>query len=237
MIENKKIGVVLPAAGKGERMGSRQRKQFLKIDGKPIILRTMEIFQAATEVDLIVVAADTESIGYIDTLKQKHRLSKVCSIIQGGAERQDSVWNGLKELAPMNVDLVLIHDAVRPFITQNLIHSVLIDALKYDAAITALSLKDTVKHSREQNFIEGTYDRKLIWLAQTPQAFRFSLIYDAYEKAFSDNFYSTDDASLVERLGKKVRIVEGFSENIKITTPDDLELAELIVKRFVLNNT
>ncbi|MBI4811536.1 MAG: 2-C-methyl-D-erythritol 4-phosphate cytidylyltransferase, partial [Ignavibacteriales bacterium] len=178
-----------------------------------------------------------QSFGYIDTLKQKHRLSKVCSIIQGGAERQDSVWNGLKELAPMNVDLVLIHDAVRPFITQNLIHSVLLAALEYDAAIAALSPRDTVKHSREQNFIEGTYDRKLVWLAQTPQAFRFSLIYDAFEKAFSGNYYSTDDASLVERLGKKVRIVEGFSENIKITTPDDLELAELIVKRFVLNNT
>jgi 2-C-methyl-D-erythritol 4-phosphate cytidylyltransferase len=237
MVDGKKIGVVIPAAGEGKRMKSSQRKQFLMVADKPILLRTMEIFNSTPEVDSIVLVTAADKINYVNDITQRNQLSKVHSIIEGGTERQDSVWNGLKKLSALNIDYVIIHDAVRPFITQKLIRSVLLGAIEYGAAIAAVKPSDTVKYSEGKNFIKGTYDRNRIWLAQTPQAFKFSIIYDAYEKALTENFYSTDDASLVERYDGIIKLVEGESWNIKITNPFDLELGEIIAKSGVLNNT
>ncbi len=237
MVEGKKIGVVIPAAGEGKRMGNSLRKQFLIVANKPIVLRTMETFNSMAEIDSIVLITAADKIHYIHDIVQRNQLSKVHSIVEGGTERQDSVWNGLKKLSSLNIDYVIIHDAVRPFITQKLIRSVLLGAIEYGAAIAAVKPNDTIKYSDGKNFIAGTYDRNKIWLAQTPQAFKFSIIYNAYEKAFLENFYSTDDASLVERYDGIIKLIEGENWNIKITNPFDLELAEIIAKSGVLNNT
>jgi len=235
MIDGKKIGVVIPAAGKGRRMGGSQDKQFIEIDGKPIIVRTIEQFQSVSEIDLIILAADPIYFDFLHHLIGEFNLSKVAEIVPGGEKRQDSVWNGLKGMLQHKIDAVIIHDAVRPFIRPKLIRQLLEMVLQHRAAIVAVPPKDTVKYSIENGYHE-TISRDKLWLAQTPQAFAFSLIYSAFEKAFADKFYGTDDASLVERMGEQIRIIEGSYENIKITTPEDIELAKLILKRQLSGN-
>jgi len=236
MIDGKKVGVIIPAAGIGKRMGGSVAKPFLEVAGKPIIVRTLEQFQNSPEVDIIIIASDKKNMEQVTMFVNQFRLQKVHSVIEGGIERQDSVWNGLQVLAKLKADLVIIHDAVRPFISKQLIKSVLQAALKDNAVIVAVRPKDTIKKSTISGYAEETLNREQLWITQTPQVFQFSLIYNAFIKARSDNFYGTDDASLVERIGAKVRIVEGKYDNIKITTPEDLELAESIIKRFVIND-
>jgi 2-C-methyl-D-erythritol 4-phosphate cytidylyltransferase len=233
MLNGKKIGVIVPAAGKGIRMGGSVIKQFIEVAGKPIIVRTIEHFQSASEVDLIVVATDKENLGAMRDLANQHKLSKIYSIIEGGAVRQDSVWNCLEKLMKKKVDIVLIHDAVRPFISYQLIKQVLLATLEDGASIVAVRPKDTIKQSDNICYAGNTLARKHLWMAQTPQGFQFPLIFKAYEKARRDSFYGTDDAILVERIGEKVRIVEGSYDNIKITTREDLDIAENIIKRSV----
>jgi len=233
MIDGKKVGVIIPAAGKGKRMGNTKSKQFLEVAGKPIIVRTLEHFQNSPEVDIILVASNRNDLELLTELVKQYNLTKVGSVIEGGAERQDSVWNGLQAMAKEKVELVMIHDAVRPFISQQMIKKILQATLKDSVAILAVRPKDTIKKSSNADYADETLDRERLWITQTPQAFKFSLIHKAFEKAYCDGFYGTDDASLIERIGMKVRIVEGTYDNIKITTTDDIELAQSIVKRFV----
>ena len=236
MIEGKKVGVIIPAAGIGKRMGGSVNKPFLEVAGKPIIVRTLEQFQNSPEVDIIIVASEYKNLEQVTMLVNRYHLQKVNSVIEGGNERQDSVWNGLQALSQHDVDLVIIHDAVRPFISLQLIKSVLHAALKDNAAIVAVRPKDTIKKSNITGYAEETLNRDQLWITQTPQVFQFLLIYNAFIKARSDNFLGTDDANLAERIGTKARIIEGTYDNIKITTPEDMELAESIVKRFVIND-
>ena len=231
----KNIGVIIPAAGKGKRMGTTLSKQFHNLDGKPIIVHTIECFQSMKEIDFIIVAVDSTKIEYLNSLVNNYRLLKVKKIVEGGKERQDSVWNCLKVLKQFDVDNVIIHDAVRPFISHSLIKSVLNEVTKHSATVVAVRAKDTIKYSSDNEYIEETPKRDNLWIAQTPQAFDYKLIFRAYQKAYKDTFIGTDDVSLVERLGKKIRIVEGSFDNIKITTAEDFELAKLIIKRFVFN--
>ncbi|MBI5021828.1 MAG: 2-C-methyl-D-erythritol 4-phosphate cytidylyltransferase [Ignavibacteriales bacterium] len=231
MFEGKKIGVVIAAAGQGIRMGGSLSKQFLILGGKPIVAHTIGNFQQSTEVDFIVLAAHHDYESELRSLVTGYNFSKVMQVVQGGKERQDSVWNGLLALQEYNPDIVLIHDAVRPFINNRLIRESIEAALVFKAAIVAVKPKDTVKMSAQNGFINQTPDRDNLWLAQTPQAFHYSLIIEAFKKAIDDGFYGTDDAALVERLGKHVKIVEGTYDNIKITTPDDLSLSEIIYKK------
>lgn len=231
MFGEEKIGVVIPAAGSGSRFGNIQPKQFLLLAGKPIVQHVIEKFQSANEVDCIVLVVAKNDVDIFSHLVDTNKFSKVFDIIPGGKHRQDSVWNGLGRLKNKSIGIAVVHDAVRPFVTDELIHRVIHVASEYGGAITAIPPKDTIKLANGDGIIQSTIDRERAWIVQTPQAFRFEILYKAYERAYSDNFYGTDDASLVERLGKNVKIIEGSYDNIKITTPEDMDLAQLIRKR------
>ena len=229
MIRGKRVGVIIPAAGKGSRMRGEANKQLLHLAGTPIALHTLRRFEQSGIVDSIVVAAGSDILNTMGDLVRDDGLSKVVRIVVGGAERQDSVWNGLQELQSHHVDLVVVHDVVRPFITEEMLNHVVEASIMSGGAILAVRPKETVKINEKA---VSTLPREKLWLAQTPQVFDYDLLLKAFQKAISDNFYGTDDASLVERIGGKISIVEGNYDNIKITTPEDLELAQLIAKRW-----
>jgi 2-C-methyl-D-erythritol 4-phosphate cytidylyltransferase len=217
---------VIPAAGKGKRMGTKESKQFLLFQGEPVLLHTLRIFETHPDVDEIVVVSPEREIGRVHRLVKEAGLYKVKRIVPGGRERQESVRLGLKEL---DTDWVLVHDAVRPFVSHEAI-SRLLDAVRmHGAAILAVPVKDTVKLVNDAGIVEGTPDRKRLWAVQTPQAFRREWLVKAHEQA-SGEPAATDDAMLVEQLGIDVRVVEGEYTNIKLTTPDDLIWAEAIYR-------
>lgn len=209
------------------RFTSRLSKPLIKVNSKPIIIRCLGILSQHPYIkDIIVVANSKNSISIIREIKQ-YRIKKIKDIILGGRLRQNSVINGLKAM-DMRTGLVLIHDAVRPFIDKDMVSSVIKEASRYGAAIVGVPVKDTVKKVKTKFVVEKTLNRKSLWEVQTPQAFKKELILEAYER-FGD-IEVTDDASLVEKLGAKVKIVRGSYNNIKITTPDDLIFAEAIAK-------
>jgi 2-C-methyl-D-erythritol 4-phosphate cytidylyltransferase len=233
MLEGLTIGAVVPAAGKGKRMGGGKSKQFLELEGKPILVHTLERLNGCEEIDRIVVVAEADSLQETVGLIRAHGLSKVVSVVPGGEERQDSVWNGLEALSSLpECALVLIHDAVRPFVTATLIRSSLEAAIRCGAAVAAVPPKETLKQSADGIWVGGTPDRDGFWVAQTPQVFRYQLLVEAYRSARQEGFRGTDDSSLVERTGTRVMIVRGDYDNIKITTQEDLELALGILRRF-----
>jgi len=223
--------VIIPAAGAGERMGTPVSKQFLLLQGKPIIVHTIERFQACAAIDEIIVAVHSSSREEVELLVREYRLSKVSKIVEGGRRRQDSVWNAIRHLDP-HAEVVIVHDAVRPFIQQKLILASIDKALSDSAAVVAVRAKDTIKAGNDQGRFERTLDRSVLWMAQTPQTFRKQVLIDAYVHAGRENIEGTDDASFVERLNIRPAIVEGSFDNIKITTPDDLEFAEVLARRF-----
>jgi 2-C-methyl-D-erythritol 4-phosphate cytidylyltransferase len=225
------VGVVVPAAGRGIRLGGDRPKQLLELAGKPLCVHTLEYFQRTPLVDSVVLVASAELIGELESLVDRFRLSKVVAVVEGGKERQDSVWKGLERFSRSAPVYVLIHDAVRPFPDDGIVKRVLGAAAQFGAAVPAMPPKETIKIATPDHFVASTPARSELWAIQTPQAFRFSLIFEAYKKAAAERFYATDDASLVERMGEKVRIVEGNYDNIKITTPEDREQALSIYNR------
>lgn len=230
MYKGKTVGVILAAAGSGVRVGGNVRKQFLEIASKPIWIHTLEKFHQCSYVDFIVVAAPSDAI---DDMKRAAPTSKLIklSIVRGGEHRQDSVWAALDEVRKSSPELILVHDVVRPFVPHTLIEKVLESASAFGAAVPALQPKETVKFSNGDNFVEATPWRNSLWLVQTPQGFQAPFLYKAFEKASADGFYGTDDSSLVERIGIKVKIVDGAYENLKITTSEDLLLAEFLMRK------
>ena len=217
---------LIPAAGMGRRMGSSMNKQYLLLDGKPILAHTLELFQQADFIDEIVVVVPAEEIDYCRLhVVEEYGLEKVRQIVAGGAERQNSVLNGLRALDCQDDDLVLIHDGVRPFVPLAAMKRSIEIAREYDGALLAVPVKDTVKVIKDA-LVSATPPREFLWLAQTPQTFRYQIIRAAHECAYADGFTGTDDAALLERSGKKVHVVIGDYRNIKITTPEDLILAE-----------
>ncbi|HTR82319.1 MAG TPA: 2-C-methyl-D-erythritol 4-phosphate cytidylyltransferase [Bacteroidota bacterium] len=222
---------IIPAAGAGERMGSTVSKQFLTLHGKPIVIHTLEKFQLCDAVDEIVVAVQPSSRHQIEFLISEFHISKVTAIAEGGRRRQDSVANALSRVRP-NADIVVVHDAVRPFVQQKLIKDAIEKARTHSAAVVAVRMKDTVKVGSQEGLFERTLDRSVLWSAQTPQAFAKQLLVDAYAKANREDIDATDDASLVEMLNVQPAIVVGSFDNIKITTPDDLDFANVLAHRF-----
>lgn len=212
-------------------MGAGYNKQYLTLDGMPIIAHTVRVFQEADCIDAIYLVSPEQEIPFCRSeVVERYSFSKVLAIVPGGAERQHSVHNGLRameEIAPD--DLVLIHDGVRPFVTAAMLEEAVAAAQASGAAIVAVPVKDTVKVVRE-GIIAETPAREQLWLAQTPQAFRYGLIRAAHDEAAAVGFLGTDDASLMERQGKPVQVVRGDYTNIKITTPEDMILAEAFVK-------
>lgn len=217
---------IIPAAGMGLRMGAAINKQYLLLDGKPILAHTLELFEGAEFIDEILVVVPAEEIEYCRIhVVEKFGIMKVRQIVAGGAERQTSVRNGLRALAGDDDDIVLIHDGVRPFVQPaTMLHSIEM-AQDYDGALVAVPVKDTVKIVKDA-VIMATPARCNLWLAQTPQTFRYKIIRAAHERAEAEGFSGTDDAALLEEFGKKIHVVIGDYRNIKITTPEDLILAE-----------
>jgi 2-C-methyl-D-erythritol 4-phosphate cytidylyltransferase/2-C-methyl-D-erythritol 2,4-cyclodiphosphate synthase len=224
---------IIPAGGVGKRLGSSIAKQYLLLDGVPVLVRTLKIFQQAKVIDeIVLVVPEDDLISARKQLVDKYDLTKVTAIVAGGNERQDSVRNGLSAIVD-KCDVVIIHDGVRPLLTEEMLNQVVATAKSDGASSIGVKVKDTVKQTTDDNLVAATLPRNNLWLTQTPQAFAFDVLQRAYDAAASDKFYGTDDASLVERIGVKVKMIAGSYENIKITTPDDLIIAEAFIKNKV----
>ena len=221
-----KVSAIIPAAGLGIRMGSNVPKQFLLLDGKPILHHTLSVLDQCSIVDEIVLVVSEKEIAKAQREIQNSH-PKVTKVIAGGKERQDSVGNGLQSL-DSETDIVVIHDGVRPFVSPDLIRETVEAAQDFGAAITAIPVSDTIKKVSEEGLVEHTVDRGRLWRVQTPQTFQVFLLKEAFKKAQSDNFYGTDESSLIEYLGRKVKVVPGSEFNIKITRSEDLILGETI---------
>lgn len=219
------VFVLIPAAGMGRRMGATVNKQYLPLNGRPIVGHTIALFDKHPLIDKIylITPADEFELCRREVLEPGN-FRKVQDLVPGGAERQDSVRNGLQACGASPDDIVLIHDGVRPLLQPALIDKVIATVRDQGACLVGVPVKDTIKQVVDGR-IEGTPDRSGLWQAQTPQAFRFGQILEAYQRAQQDGFRGTDDASLVERLGQPVTIIAGSYRNIKLTTPEDLLLA------------
>ncbi|WP_013399824.1 2-C-methyl-D-erythritol 4-phosphate cytidylyltransferase [Parageobacillus thermoglucosidasius] len=222
--------VVIPAAGQGKRMKAGMNKQLIELRNEPLIVRTLKVFENDEWCRGIIVVINEAERTQFEQLFSRFHIKKITAVVGGGKERQHSVYNGLR--AVKNSDIVLIHDGARPFVTIEQIHELVNEAKEHGAAIPAVRVKDTIKKVCDQ-FVEETVERSGLWAVQTPQAFHVSLVLRAHEQAQKDGYIGTDDASLVERIGGKVKIIEGDYRNIKLTTPDDLLFAEVILSSWV----
>ena len=212
-------GVVIVAAGTGSRMNMGINKQFIKLEGKEIIAYTIEKFYNNSNIeDIVVVVKEDESEFFKKEILDKYNFKNV-KIAYGGKERQDSVYNGLK-LLDEKCDVVLIHDGARPFVSDKIIDKSIEEAKEHKAIVVGVPVKDIV----------DTPNRSVLWAVQTPQTFDYNILIDAYKDAFKNKFYGTDDAMLVERIGYKVKMLEGSYNNIKITTQEDLNVGSQILR-------
>jgi len=232
-----KVAAIIPAAGSGIRMGLPGPKQFFELDGTPILIRTLQVFEQVETIGLVIVVVPSISCGWVEKQVQKYHLSKVFKVVAGGEHRQDSVLAGL-DVLPREVELVLVHDGVRPFVPVSVIEECLMEAEKEGAAMAAVPVKDTLKAVSPENEIEQTIDRSGVWQAQTPQAADVVLLKKAFaEAAKHRDFIATDEAALLERINIPVYVVEGSEKNIKITRPEDLILAKAILMESQKDNT
>ncbi|KIL52316.1 2-C-methyl-D-erythritol 4-phosphate cytidylyltransferase [Jeotgalibacillus soli] len=220
--------VIIPAAGQGKRMGANRNKLLLEVDGRPIIVHTLKVFEQDENCRGILLAIHPDDHLVLLELFDQYNIRKVTAMVEGGKERQQSVYYALKQALPNGV--VLVHDGARPFIQQNTINELVSVAKETGAAIAAVPVKDTIK-TVKQGLVDKTIERSSLWSVQTPQAFRHSLLMEAYEQAESSAFLGTDDASLVEEMGKKIQVVEADYDNIKLTTKEDLIFAEAIIRK------
>ena len=220
---------VIVAAGKGKRMGTEISKQFLPLRGKEILTHTVEKFEAAKEIRDIVLVTGQDSLQDVRDMVQEYNWKKVVSVVAGGKERQDSVWNGLQAVSE-DTEIVLIHDGVRPFVTEEILNDSIETAMEMGGCVAGVPAKDTIKVCNEENIAVATPDRSTLWQIQTPQTFRRELILQAYMQAKEDGFVGTDDASLAEHSGYPVKVIMGSYRNIKITTREDLLVGEAFLK-------
>jgi 2-C-methyl-D-erythritol 4-phosphate cytidylyltransferase len=226
---------IIPAAGLGTRMGGATPKQFLMLEGVSILIHTLRKFAAAEGIDEVYVALRAGDIDRVRLDIERERFMRPLRLVTGGESRQETVMRAL-EAAPPKTELVVVHDAVRPFVTAEMIGQVIAQARKDGAAILGIPSVDTVKQV-ERQVVLGTIPRERIVLAQTPQAFRYSVLREALARAAADGFSGTDESSLVERLGHRVTVLMGSDRNIKITKPSDLPLARLYLAEERERNT
>lgn len=210
------------------RMGSDIPKPFLKVGDRSILEHTISRFLEVPELTEVIIATSKDHIPDIHSMFKRISGDVILKVVEGGSERQFSIYNALREISE-EATLVAVHDAVRPFIRPALIIECCNMAKEFGGAVLGVPAKDTIKQVNEENVIKATPDRSFLWQAQTPQVFQKELLIKAYESALKENFIGTDDASLVERIGGKVQMVEGDRENLKITYPVDLKIAELIL--------
>ena len=235
-----KVFVIIPAAGLGTRMAPAGKKgapskQFFEINGSSIVIHTLRVFARHPQISQIVVALRKNEMDRFTLQLEKENLSGKVVVVEGGEHRQESVANALSQIKAAPDDIVLVHDAVRPFVDDEIIANVVQEAEKHGAAIAGLPAVDTIKQverAAEGAIITSTIPRERIVQAQTPQGFRYEVIKRAFDSAVADGFTGTDEASLVERLGESVWVVMGSARNIKITTPADMALAEFLMKTY-----
>ncbi len=221
-----KVTCIIAAGGRGKRLKAGQDKAFVALRARPLIFHTLKVFENCNFVDSIIAVVSPDKLKACRKLVKKYGFKKVRAVVAGGRRRFDSVRSGLRKAR--DADFVLIHDGARPFVDGDLVKRVFIAAKKNGASICATAVKQTLKRAGKSFFVFETPERRFLWEAQTPQAFKKDLIVKAYRKA--GQRAATDDASLVEKLGHKVKIVKGSSRNIKITTPEDLALARVLLK-------
>ncbi|MCP9447265.1 MAG: 2-C-methyl-D-erythritol 4-phosphate cytidylyltransferase [Nitrospira sp.] len=231
-VPNKKASLVVavvPAAGKGLRMGGAVPKQFLALGGEPVVVHSLRVFEASSVVDQVILAVPQADLDYcLNHLIPTSGFTKITKVVAGGKERQDSVRHALEHV-PNETEIVVVHDAVRPFLTERMVGDVVEAARRVGGAIVALPMRDTVKQVGVQGYVERTVDRRPLWLAQTPQAFRFDRLLAVHRKAHAEGVHATDDAFLFEWAGHPVVVVEGSGENIKVTRPEDMVVGEAIL--------
>ncbi len=230
MYNGRRVAVIIAAAGKGTRLGAPIPKQFLKIGGQPVIIKAMKVFDQMEEVDHIFVVAGEDYVDYCTDLIGQYGFEKMETVVEGGELRQDSVYNALQEMnrRKPGVEYVLIHDAARPFISQEVIRNVLRVTEEKGAAVACVAMTNSVRRLGAGEDKSESVDRTEYYAVQTPQGFRKSLLIDAYEKAYDDSFFGTDDAAIVEHAGGEIAMVDGEYQNIKITTKEDLPMENRI---------
>ncbi len=220
------VTALVPAAGRGLRMGHQTPKQFLALGTWPLIVHALRTIQAVPTIQKIIVVVPAEAAReWHASIKDSYGLTKVTHVLPGGPTRQDSVSRGLANVSP-ETDIVVIHDGVRPFATQRMFESCIQATTTVDGAIIAMKVQDTAKRVAEDGVIRKTIDRNGLWTAQTPQAFRYDVLVTALKHARTNHIQMTDEAALVERLNYTVKVIEGSSDNMKVTTPQDLAFAE-----------
>lgn len=230
MYKNYFVSVIIAAAGMSNRMGSKINKQFIAIDNKPILAHTLEKFEKCKFIDEIIVVSKEEEVEYCrKEIVKKYGLKKVSSIVRGGRERQDSIYNGILALNE-KTDIVLTHDGARPFVKIDSIEEGIKGVLEHGACVIGVPVKDTIKVLDPKNEVHHTPKRSLLWAAQTPQCFWIHLLKKGYELAAEEGIVGTDDSSLVEKTGHPIKMIMGSYDNIKITTPEDLIVADSILK-------
>ncbi len=226
-------GVIIVAAGTGSRMKANINKQFIKLNDKEIITYTIEKFYNNKNInDIVIVVKEDEAEFFKKEILDKYSFNNI-KIAYGGKERQDSVYNGIKAL-DKNCKYVLVHDGARPFVNEDIINRSLEEVQKYKSVVVGVPVKDTIKVVNNNNDIVDTPNRSTLWSVQTPQTFDYNVIKRAYEDAFDNNFYGTDDAMLVERIGYTVKMIYGSYNNIKVTTPEDIDMGIQILNSKVL---
>jgi len=225
------VTAIITAGGKGKRMGEECPKQFLPLGNKPLLTHAVASFQACPQItEIILVVPANTIITCQKEIVEDNCFSKVKKIVAGGKERTDSVYNGLLN-ASKDTDYILIHDGVRPFVRETLILRVLEAAIQYGSAVPGLPPKETVKTTTAEAFVLETLERSKLLSIQTPQAFRYNLLISAYERFYLSGGVLTDDSQIVEKSGYQVKVVSGQEDNLKITTPLDLALAEVFWQR------
>lgn len=225
-----KTYVIIPSGGLGKRTNAPLPKQYLQFAGKELIAYTLQVFQSSKHVDEIVVAAQSSFFPLLESIKQNFSLTKFTCLVEGGEERQHSVFNALKSLKAEDEDIIVIHDAVRPLLTKEILYDSIQTAKQFGTAVVALKAKDTL--IRGNDYVVDYVDRSEFYYAQTPQVFRYKIIMEAMKKAKAENFIGTDESMLVHRAGYEVKIVNGSSLNFKVTTDEDIHILSLILKSF-----
>ncbi|MBI5408064.1 MAG: 2-C-methyl-D-erythritol 4-phosphate cytidylyltransferase [Nitrospirae bacterium] len=231
---NKKIIAIVPAAGLGKRFGAAVKKTFFSLNGAPLLIHALKRLHNEDCIAEIIPVLGEKDIESGFQLVKEYNLSKVKRIAPGGPERQDSIYNALKLLQRHGIgpdDIVLIHDGVRPFIPKGLIERLVSGLKAFDGVVPGVPVKETLKEVNEEGVVISTVNRARFRSIQTPQAFSFEVIMKAYDRAYAEGFYATDDAALVEKVGGKVKIIQGSPSNIKVTIPEDLEMVECLLNR------
>lgn len=229
-MEKQKYTAIVLAAGSGKRMNSKVHKQYLIIQDRPVLYYSLKEFQDSAVDEIVLVVGKGEEKFCRKEIVDKYGISKVKAIVEGGKERYHSVFEGLKQTS--DADYVLIHDGARPFVNQDIIRRCMQEVQKYQACVVGMPVKDTIKIADEGGYAKQTPDRKNVWMIQTPQTFSYALIYEAYEEMLkTEDTAITDDAMVLERTkGKKSKLIEGSYRNIKITTPEDLLIANVYLQ-------